>query len=182
MKTFLIGFLFGVALLGCGGGPGEPFVASGQACMPNDTKECICPGGAKGAQTCADDGTMWGKCTCTGDPGGTGGTSGSTGSGGTNLSGDAATIPTMEAAPPKPPCEGRCDAPMWTNSTCYTGCSAQFDGTCDGSCKGTCDDVSTDGNCQGHCLGICLGRAVGSCQAACTGDFAGKCAGTCAAK
>ena len=33
-----------------------------RVCEPGDQKTCACPGGASGAQVCADDGAKWGAC------------------------------------------------------------------------------------------------------------------------
>lgn len=33
-----------------------------EVCVPGDVKDCPCPGGATGAQTCEHDGSSWGKC------------------------------------------------------------------------------------------------------------------------
>ena len=36
----------------------------GTACTPGATQQCFCTSGKKGAQTCDDNGSKWGKCTC----------------------------------------------------------------------------------------------------------------------
>lgn len=33
-------------------------------CDPGATQECVCPGGASGAQSCAEDGVTWLACEC----------------------------------------------------------------------------------------------------------------------
>jgi len=55
---------------GCDSGTDEG--AGSNVCDPGITQECVCPGG-NGAQSCNDDGSGWGDCTCLdGNIGGTG--------------------------------------------------------------------------------------------------------------
>ncbi|MBI5526463.1 MAG: M23 family metallopeptidase [Deltaproteobacteria bacterium] len=58
-----------LAIAGCYDGFGDYRVQetedgsnAGMVCSPGDVKECPCPGGTKGTQTCADDGLRWAKC------------------------------------------------------------------------------------------------------------------------
>ncbi len=37
-----------------------------EACIPGDTRKCDCPNGTTGAQICADDGSCWLLCECSG--------------------------------------------------------------------------------------------------------------------
>lgn len=51
-------------LAGCGGGDFGGAPTAVQACSKNETAECACPGGTKGAQTCLEDLSAFGKCEC----------------------------------------------------------------------------------------------------------------------
>lgn len=172
-----------VALAGCGGGDfgggavdpdSGALVGVSRVCTENDTRECVCVGGAKGAQTCGSDG-QWAKCECavpTSDSGVGGGV-------------DATTNRCLDvrAATCRTKCTGTCDSPTY-NGACTTGCSSNFAGSCDGTCKGSCDGVGIEGACFGRCTGSCDGIANGSCASRCTGTVdsvtcAGLCTGQC---
>jgi hypothetical protein len=139
--------LLALMLFGCGSNPaGEPFVATGSACTANDTKECACPGMTKGAQTCLDDGSGWGKCICS-ETSGTGSTSGAGGSS-TGTAGTSVVTPMPEAAPPvyEGPCDGEC--------------IGKVTGGCTGMCDGECNGVDTPRGGQAGCMGVCSGKCT----------------------
>jgi len=58
-------------------GCGSDATSGERVCAPGKVEECACVGGlTKGAQTCEDDGSAWGKCECPGAQPASGGGSG----------------------------------------------------------------------------------------------------------
>src|SRR5690349_8436290 len=71
-------------LLAACGGADTKDVFGQKVCVAATTIECACPGGAKGAQSCRDDGTGYEACQCAS---GSGGAAGSGGAGGATTGG-----------------------------------------------------------------------------------------------
>ena len=57
-------FFIGTALVCVACGGEDPEEARDPVCEAGRVEACACPGGAEGAQACADDGSKWGECEC----------------------------------------------------------------------------------------------------------------------
>lgn len=63
--------LVGLGLVACGGAEGgeqdagsKELAACPVVCEAGKVSECACVGGVTGVQTCEDDGSKWGTCSC----------------------------------------------------------------------------------------------------------------------
>jgi hypothetical protein len=138
-----------------------------RACSPGATQSCLCVDGRMGAQSCDDQGTRWGACSCQPLP-----------------------IPPADAGPEPPTCSGTvCGGQcVDTNSdgehcgSCGTACSsAQI--CVRGACMLTCG--SSELACGQSCVNTRSNRShCGGCGVACGANedcVSGSCATRCAA-
>lgn len=138
MKITLVGLF--LVLTACGSADDSKDLFGSRVCVPGATQECACPGGAKGAQACNDDGSGFAACDCAGGSGGGAGADGGgqSGSGGTGGAGGGCT--------PRTTCP---DAPDG---------GAQLCGMIDNYCGGTISCGCEFGECS---AGACeCGRAA----------------------
>jgi len=130
MKWWHLGI--GLTVLACGGG--EDF--SARTCVPGVTQECLCPGGASGAQACRGDGSGYDACQCSN------GSGGGAGAGGGGQSGSAgASVGTGGAG-------GSC-TPRSTCPAAEPDGGAQLCGMLDDYCGGKLSCGCEFGECNG---------------------------------
>jgi hypothetical protein len=162
----LWGLVIGVAgLSACGGG--DEFAQ--RTCTPGVTQECVCPGGAMGAQACSADGNGYAACQCS-NGSGSGGSAGAgqagSGSGGTAGAGGSGTGGAAGSCAPR----SICPAPPEDGGT-------QLCGMLDDYCGGKLSCGCEFGECAG---GACQCARIGGMDATCVQQYARPIAMQCA--
>lgn len=136
MRIFWGLAIVAIGVAGCGSTDDTKDLFGARVCVPGVTSECACPGGAKGAQACKDDGTGYDTCQCASGSGGSAGSGGSStgGSAGQSGSGGAGGSCSPRAMCPAP--DPDAGAPLCGMLDDYCGgklsCGCDF-GECSGS-------------------------------------------------
>ncbi len=121
-------------VVACGSSGSSDATTGGTGCTPGEQKECACPGGTKGVQTCAADGRSLEACECGGSTGsgmgGAGGASGASTGTQTSQCGDGVQQP------------GECLPSNETHFYCKEDC--------DGTTASGSGSSGAGGSCAGH--------------------------------